>query len=216
MKEAAVFDVDDTLLNGNTGRIYARVFLKEGIIGFKEAITFIKFILSYRLNRFNYSKAMEKTYSLVEGWDVNEIASLVEKYHKKLVLPLLNKRMMKELNRHKRQGRMIILATNSWYEMVLPIAKEVGADVLLATEAQKKKGVFTGVLKKACYGKKKMERVIEVAEKYNIDLKKSYAYSDHSSDIWLLSAVGNPVAVRPDKNLRKHANEKKWRVIDSK
>ncbi len=216
MKEAAVFDVDDTLLNGNTGRVYAKVFFKEGIIGLKDAFIFAKFLLSYRLNHFDYAKAMEKTYSLVEGWDVNEITSLVEKNHEALVRPLISKKILKELNYHKNKGRMIILATNSWYEMVVPLAKDVGADLVLATQAQKKKGVFTGSLEKTCHGKKKMERVIEAAKEHNIDLKKSYAYSDHYSDRWMLSAVGKAVAVRPDRKLRKYAKEKNWRVIDSK
>ncbi|MFW6014669.1 MAG: HAD family hydrolase [Nanoarchaeota archaeon] len=216
MKEAAVFDIDDTLLNGNTGRIYAKVFFRAGIIRLQDVLIFAKFFLSYRMNRLNYAKAMEKTYALIKDWDVKKIVSLIENNHAKLVRPLISKKMMEELNRHKRQGRKIILATNSWYEMVAPVAKDVGADIVLATEAEKKKGIFTGNLKNSCHGKKKMERVIETAKKHNIDLKKSYAYSDHHSDWWMLSSVGKPVAVTPNRKLRKYAIEKKWRVIDSK
>ena len=214
MKEAAIFDIDDTLIDGNTGKIYAMTFFKEGIIGIKDVFVMGLYVLSYSINRFDYGKAMKKAYSIVKGRDEAEIKNIIAKHHKTLVRPLINKKIKNELNRHKKKGRIIILATNSWFEMASPIAEDVKADMLLATEAVKKDGKFTGGIKKTCYGRNKMSRVKEFARENNIDLKKSYAYSDHYSDRWLLSIAGNPVAVNPDRKLRKHAAEKGWQVMN--
>jgi len=53
-----------------------------------------------------------------------------------------------------------------------------------------------------------------MAERSGIDLTKSFAYSDSVTDLPLLQAVGNPVAVNPDKELRKAAEEHGWPIRD--
>jgi len=48
----------------------------------------------------------------------------------------------------------------------------------------------------------------------DIDLERSYAYSDSIADLPMLEAVGHPVAVNPDKELRKQAEEREWDIRD--
>lgn len=45
-----------------------------------------------------------------------------------------------------------------------------------------------------------------------MDLAHSYAYSDSATDIPMLEAVGHPVAVNPDRALRKHAVDMGWEI----
>jgi len=49
-------------------------------------------------------------------------------------------------------------------------------------------------------------------ESEGLDLSASYAYSDSHTDLPLLEAVGNPVAVNPDRELRKVAEEREWPI----
>jgi len=63
------------------------------------------------------------------------------------------------------------------------------------------------------YGKGKAEAIRDIAERDGIELSESYAYSDSASDLPMLEAVGHPVAVNPDDELRSVAREKGWRVI---
>jgi hypothetical protein len=53
-----------------------------------------------------------------------------------------------------------------------------------------------------------------LADRIGIDLTRSFAYSDSATDIPMLEAVGNPVAVNPDRELRRHAEEHEWQVRD--
>ena len=54
----------------------------------------------------------------------------------------------------------------------------------------------------------------DLAERAGIDLTRSYAYSDSVTDLPMLEAVGNPVAVNPDKELRREAEERGWQIRD--
>ena len=53
----------------------------------------------------------------------------------------------------------------------------------------------------------------ELAEREGIDLAASYAYSDSESDLPMLRAVGHPVVVNPDPDLRRIAAEEGWEVL---
>jgi phosphoserine phosphatase len=63
-------------------------------------------------------------------------------------------------------------------------------------------GVYTGELDGPfCYGQGKVEAITDLARWDNLDLAQCYAYSDSSSDLPMLSAIGHPVVVNPDRGL---------------
>ena len=57
------------------------------------------------------------------------------------------------------------------------------------------------------------EVVNDIAERLDLDLEHCWAYSDSASDIPMLSAVGNPVAVNPDRELEHYARNAGWEVL---
>ena len=85
---------------------------------------------------------------------------------------------------------------------------------VIATRAKIEDGRYTGELEFYCEGEGKAEAIREVAAREGVDLSESYAYSDSISDIPMLEAVGHPVAVNPDRDLRKVAAEREWQVRD--
>jgi phosphoserine phosphatase len=75
-------------------------------------------------------------------------------------------------------------------------------------------GSFTGRLDGPfVYGPGKVEAMEAFAAQHDIDLAASYAYSDSLSDLPMLRAVGNPVAVNPDPPLAAIAKEEDWQVL---
>jgi hypothetical protein len=54
-------------------------------------------------------------------------------------------------------------------------------------------------------------RALAVARGY--DMSECYAYSDSETDVPMLSAVGHPHAVNPDKVLRRMATDHSWPVL---
>ena len=74
-------------------------------------------------------------------------------------------------------------------------------------------GVYTGRLEQRLYGTAKAEALAEFAIVEDVELASSTAYSDSHSDVPFLEAVGNPVAVNPDRELRRTAEERGWPVL---
>jgi len=86
---------------------------------------------------------------------------------------------------------------------------------VIATRAEiDDEGRYTGELAFYSYGEQKGEAIRALAERSGLDLAGSYAYSDSFTDVPMLEAVGNPVAVNPDRDLRKHAEEHGWQIRD--
>jgi len=115
--------------------------------------------------------------------------------------------------RHRAAGRSVYLVSATVDAVAGPFAAEVGAAGCIATTLEVADGVFTGnVLGEVCYGGAKREAIRRIAERDGIALPRSHAYGDSYEDRHMLEAVGNPVAVNPDKKLRPLALEKGWAI----
>jgi phosphoserine phosphatase len=98
---------------------------------------------------------------------------------------------------------------------VRPLARHFGAAGVIATRAQVgEDGRYTGELEFYAYGAHKADAIHELAARVGLDLKGSYAYSDSITDVPMLEAVGHPVAVNADKDLRRLAEERGWERRD--
>ena len=96
-----------------------------------------------------------------------------------------------------------------------PLARHFGVSGVIATRAAVgPDDRYTGELEFYSYGLHKAEAMRSLAERGGIDLERSYAYSDSITDLPMLEAVGNPVAVNPDKDLRREAEERGWQIRD--
>ena len=108
---------------------------------------------------------------------------------------------------------MVVSASIS--EMVAPIARLVGADRAIATHMEVgEDGLFTGRIARSMLHSEKVVALREDAAAHGIDPARSWAYSDSISDEPMLNAVGHPVAVNPDRDLRRLAQEQDWPVRD--
>ena len=97
-----------------------------------------------------------------------------------------------------------------------PVAHSFGfGDVgVIATRAKVEDDRYTGELEFYCYGEAKAAAMREVAAREGLDLAGSYAYSDSITDLPMLEAVGHPVAVNPDRELRREADRRGWQIRD--
>jgi HAD superfamily hydrolase (TIGR01490 family) len=212
-RTAAVFDIDKTIVAGNTGSMYVMHLFLKGVIGPIAAVRINWQILKYILNSADYEKSMKQAYSVTKGWPVEKVRRIINRLYQKKVKQLIYEDMKDIIEKHKEQGRVIIFISNSWDAMVNDIADELKPDHWCATMVEAKEGVFTGVVKKPCYGIYKKEYLLNLADEQDIDLKNSYAYSDHISDLPMLEAVGNSIAVNPDGKLKKIAEERAWKIL---
>lgn len=211
----AVFDLDRTLLSGASGPILGEALRHVGLIGTStgplESLAFGIFNLigetwpSMLVTRQGARAA--------RGWPVDLVAAAAERAAEPLrdsVLPYADQL----IERHRRAGRPLVLATTTPIDLIRPFAELVGFDDVLATRYGQRAGHYDGTIDgEFVWGKGKAREVAKWANRNERDLDASYAYSDSYYDIPLLSMVGYPRAVNPDPRLLGVATLRRWPVV---
>ena len=131
------------------------------------------------------------------------------------ILPRIYPRMLEEVRDHQDAGRATVIVSAAGQGIVETLAGVLDMDAGIGTPyAIGPDGCFNGELDGAfMYGRGKEEAIERFADEHGVDLAASWGYSDSVSDLPMLRAVGNPVAVNPDDELARIAREEGWRVM---
>ena len=122
--------------------------------------------------------------------------------------------MLRAAYDHQDAGRPAFIVTAASQEMAELMAHVLVLDGGIGTRSEIRDGVYTGRPGGPfTYRSGKAEAIAQVAAERGIDLSASFAYSDSESDLPMLEAVGNPVAVNPDSALDRIARERGWRIM---
>jgi phosphoserine phosphatase len=109
----------------------------------------------------------------------------------------------------------VVVISSSPVEIVVPLCRYLGLGEVIGTRPEiDEEGRYTGKVEFYAYGPGKAEAMRRLAEEEGISLADSYAYSDSLTDLPMLEAVGHPVAVNPDKELRAVAEERDWQILE--
>lgn len=112
---------------------------------------------------------------------------------------------------HHAEGRKVVMATTSPYDLVKPLADALGLDDVIATRYGEADGRYDGKVDGFfVWGPGKLAAVKVWALEHGVDVAASYAYSDSVYDMPLLSAVKHATAVNPDPRLRVVAAIRRW------
>ena len=130
-----------------------------------------------------------------------------------MIEPIIFDEALDLIRFHQAQGRKVFIVSASPEEIVDPLAEYLGVDDVIATRPKvDEHGRYSGDVDFYSYGPSKVTAMEEAAARDGIDLAASYAYSDSITDEPMLSAVGHPVAVNPDRALARVAAERNWEV----
>ena len=130
------------------------------------------------------------------------------------LLPRIYPRMLEVAYGHQDAGRPIYICTAASQEIAELLAHVLVFDGGIGSRSEIRDGVYTGRFQGAfTYREGKATAIRELAGREGLDLAASWAYSDSESDLPMLRAVGNPVAVNPDAELARIAREEGWQVM---
>ena len=216
-RAAAFFDLDKTLMAGSSGMHFARVASRHGIVSRRQLLRWGRDHLRYRLRGASDEETREVlkvARELITGVPAVEIDRMGAEVMAS-ILPRIYPRMLDELYAHQDAGRATFIVSAAGNDLVAALAQVVGADAGIGTRYQVDgQGRFTGRLDGPfVYAEGKVEAMRRFAEQHGIDMDESYAYSDSASDLPMLRAVGRPVAVNPDPELARVAEEQGWEVL---
>jgi HAD superfamily hydrolase (TIGR01490 family) len=216
--EAAFFDLDKTIISRSSSLAFSRPLYRAGMVSRSQLLRGAYAQLVYLLvgaDEGKMERLKEGMLALTKGWDRHQVEQLVQEALLDVIDPYVYQEALDVMELHRSEGRRIFIVSSSPEEVVRPLARHFGVSSVIATRAEiGPDGRYTGELEFYAYGEQKAEAMRGIAEQQGIDLAGSYAYSDSITDLPMLEAVGNPVAVNPDRELRREAEERDWQIRD--
>lgn len=213
--EAAFFDLDKTIVARSSPLALGRSFFKEGLITRSALLKSAYAQLMFQLmgaDEGKMERVRREAAKLTEGWEADKVKRVVTEVLDEVISPLIYAEALELIRDHRVAGRLVCIVSSSPEEIVEPMAKMLQADLWIASQPRIVKGRYTGELDFYAYGERKAEAMQALADVEGVDLERSFAYSDSSTDLPMLEAVGVPVVVNPDKELRRIADARGWRT----
>ena len=218
-RAGAFFDLDNTVMQGaaifHLGRgLYKRKFFRK-----RELLKFAWQQAYFRLAGAEHAghmrDARDSALSIVRGHSVAELTAIGEEIYDEYMADRIWPGTRALAQAHLDAGQRVWLVTAAPVETARIIARRLGLTGALGTVAESVDGIYTGrLVGEPLHGPAKAEAVLALAEAEGLDLARCAAYSDSANDIPMLSLVGFPYAINPDRRLRAHAKEHGWRLRD--
>ena len=214
--EAAFFDLDKTVIARASMVAFGKPLYRAGLLNrwlLLRALYGQLVYLYLGADEERMARMRTKVLALTAGWDQARIRDVVAETLEEVIDPIVFDEAMDLIREHQAAGRRVFIISASPEEIVIPLARHLAVDEAIATRALiDDHGRYTGEVAFYAYGPHKAERMEELAKERGIDLAASYAYSDSITDEPMLSAVGHPVVVNPDRGLARIAAERDWEV----
>lgn len=196
---------------------FARVASQHGIVSRRLLVSWGFEHLRYRLRGTTDERTGEvlrAARELIRGVEAKTVDRM-EPEVMAAILPRIFPEMLAEVHTHQDAGRPAFIVSAAGNGIVESLARVLGMEGGIGTRYEiDADGKFTGRFDGPfVYGPGKVEAMQAFAERHEIDLEASYAYSDSLSDLPMLRAVGNPVAVNPDPPLAELAKQEGWQTM---
>jgi HAD superfamily hydrolase (TIGR01490 family) len=214
---AAFFDLDRTLLRRSSALALAGSFRDRGVISRRQLLQAAFWQLLFVARGASHEavrSAAEDGLLVLAGYPVEDMRVLVAEAMEPVLRPLVYAEPLRLVERHHERGERVYVVSATLQEIVEAIADDLGLDGALGTVCEVQDGRYTGRALRALHAEAKAECVRDLARCEDLDLALSTAYSDSHTDLPFLEVVGYPVAVNPDRELRRVARDRGWPVLE--
>src|SRR5262245_64639954 len=156
----------------------------------------------------------ELLFTSYEGVSEDRLFALAEETFDKVMKPKLYPGAKDLVRNCLDRGHDVVLVSGALDFLMDLLADYLGATGVIANRLEIKDRFATGKLQRPVVaGPEKARLVREHARAAGHDLDECFAYSDSYSDVPMLSIVGHPAAVNPDRRLMLLADAYHWPVI---
>lgn len=217
---AAFYDLEGTLVSTNlvhTLGFYAQ--RQPGLLNTlaKSAETLAKIPFFAAADLYNRNVFNEFFFKSYAGESQDRLRYFADELFNDVLKPAIYPGTLTLLEKSKKLGLRQVVITGALDFSIAPLMKHLGIDDYAANRLEFVNGYATGrILPPTMASATKARWIREFAERENLSLSDSYAYSDSISDLPMLSIVGNPAAVNPDFRLRQTALQQNWAILDLK
>jgi HAD superfamily hydrolase (TIGR01490 family) len=211
----AIFDLDNTLLAGDSDYLWGQYLVQQGLVDGKEyEEKNQRFYHEYKAGRLDIYEFLAFSLHPLTLFSPAMLKDMHAQFMQQMIDKLITPEAIALVERHRQQGDtlMIITATNSF--VTKPIAQAFGIPHLLATEPEMIDGHYTGKVSGIpCFQDGKVKNLHQWLHSHNMDLVDSWFYSDSHNDLPLLYEVTHPIAVDPDPQLHQVAQQRNWPIL---
>ena len=214
----ALFDLDHTLLDGDSDVSWAQFLIEEGVLDPAEYHAKNQwFFERYKDGTLDISQFLDFQLAPLARHPRPQLDAWHSQFMQRKIRPIIHAGAAELIAKHSDALVALVTATNRF--ITAPIAAELGIPNLIATDVEEVDGAFTGKPRGTpSFREGKVARVNEwLASKGRaLGDYESWFYSDSLNDLPLLELVDHPVAVDPDATLRARAEKRGWPIISLK
>ncbi len=217
MKNLALFDLDYTLLNGDSDYAWGEFLAEQGVVdGVEHRRQNEVFWAEYKAGTLDIHAYLAFALQPIAGKTDEELQDLQARFMREKIEPMISDAALGLIEKHRDDLCAIVTATNAF--VTKPIAERFGVETLIACDVEKIDGRYTGKpIGLPSFRAGKITRVEQWLQSLGMRLEEfdaSWFYSDSLNDLPLLQRVNRPVAVNPDATLRQFASGAGWPILD--
>ena len=214
MSELQIFDLDNTLLAGDSDRNWGIFLAEKNIVETSYLDESEKFYNNYYDGSLDIDGFLSFCLKPLIANDMSKLLTLRKQFIEEKIKPIITKSGKEVISKAIENGNTVIIATATNDFVTKPIADLFNVSTLIATEFEIKNNSFTGnVVDIPCFREGKLKKVEKWAKENNFNLSEATFYSDSFNDLPLLEKVKHPIIVDGDDKLREIGNNNKWKCI---
>jgi len=216
MSHAAFFDLDGTLLRGESQFSFLLWCLRRGVAPRLRALPVLAQYGSYLVGLSSNAVALRQAgFRLLRGIPVRRIEHSAAEFFRADLSGRFRRNAVSLLEAHRANGDLVVVITSACNLLANLVGAHLQADAVLSTRLVVADGVFTGSRElPEPYGDGKRILVERFCMDRGLVPAECHAYADHHSDTMLLEYVGHPVIVNPTRRLRSIAAKRGWPQVN--
>jgi len=205
--------MDLTLIRVNSGTLWIRWLRERGEISLYEMMRALAWIAQYKLSLLDMEAVATKVIASMRGQAERELIDKAREFFDGLIASEVAPKGLAAIEQHRKEGHVVAILSSSTPYVVEPLAQHLGIEHAICTRMNIADGCFDGTHRKpTCYGAGKVHWAEAFAREHDVDLAKSFFYTDSYTDLPMLERVGVARVVNPDTRLRRHAKRVGWEV----
>ena len=207
-KTCAIFDLDGTIIRLSSEQVFLRYLLSHGEPPIPNLSAWVSYLL-----RVKSLRAAKPNKIYLRGLEETHLHEIARRCFTETLRPSIAPHISELIYHHRAEGRTVILMSGSLSFLVQPFHKHFQTDLMVAHQLERVDGKFTGQrVGLHPYAENKAKLAQQLAAEHGFDLNRSYAYGNHHTDAHKLKLFGHPVAVNPDRALRRIATNNSWHI----
>ena len=213
-KYIAFYDLDHTILTGNSATSLVEEARKRGVMSPKQYRHAVYLSIIYKLNLGNPTKMINRMLSWLTGLREEAVKKLCREVFMDDLVRTIRPEILESMSDHRARNGANILLSSATSPICEPVSDYLKMDDVICTQLASENGILTGKTDgKLVYGLEKKNRLLSYCKIHGFEPSESYYYGDSFTDQYVMESVGKPVAVSPDRRLLKIVRMKNWPIL---